>query len=426
MGCKRPLGAITGIYALGMRCSLAFVPSTAPHALRLAFNGLHRARTAVVPTSTRRALWSSRATTTTTISMDTTNGDRKKVVFLGTPEIAASSLGLLLEASRQGKGGAGGFDVVRAVSNPPARTGRKKVLQPSAVQALADSEGVPVMTPATARDEEFLAGLEELQPDLCITAAYGQFLPRRFLDIPKFGTLNVHPSLLPLYRGASPVQRCLEAGDAETGVTVAFTVLKMDAGPVVRQTVRELDGSEKAPELLQELFLEGTKQLIDCLPGVWDNTVEKTPQDDAAAVKAAKISVDEARCCFKTTSATTIHNKVRAFAGWPGTWAMFSWGKEGTDSEARKVKLITTAVADPTAGDDADGGTIEETSVAERQVVMKGDALELTCSDGSVLRVLELQPLNKKVMSAKAFANGLRGDEMRWVELEPLVDAVPA
>lgn len=104
---------------------------------------------------------------------------------------------------------------------------------------------------------------------------------------------------------------------------------------------------------------------------------------------------------------------------------MFSWGKEGTDSEARKVKLITTAVADPAAaGHDADGGTIEEPSVAERQVVMKGDALELTCSDGSVLRVLELQPLNKKVMSAKAFANGLRGDEMRWVELEPLADAV--
>lgn len=236
MGCKRPLGAITGIYALGMRCSLAFVPSTAPHALRFACNGLHRARTAVVPaSSTRRSLlWSARTTT----SMDTANGERKKVVFLGTPEIAASSLGLLLEASRQGKGG--GFDVVRAVSNPPARTGRKKVLQPSAVQALADSEGVTVMTPATARDEEFLAGLEELQPDLCITAAYGQFLPRRFLDIPKFGTLNVHPSLLPLYRGASPVQRCLEAGDTETGVTVAFTVLKMDAGPVVRQTVTSL------------------------------------------------------------------------------------------------------------------------------------------------------------------------------------------
>lgn len=206
----------------------------------------HASRFASVPSFTRiRAVPASLSTQHQHTScgaaftaMSTEAAGRKKVVFLGTPDIAASSLELLLEASRQGKGG--GFDVVRAVSNPPARTGRKKVLQPSPVQALADRESIPVVTPTTARDEQFLAELEGLEPDLCITAAYGQFLPRRFLDIPKFGTLNVHPSLLPLYRGASPVQRCLEAGDSKTGVTVAFTVLKMDAGPVVRQTVREL------------------------------------------------------------------------------------------------------------------------------------------------------------------------------------------
>lgn len=166
-------------------------------------------------------------------------GGKRKVVFLGTPDVAAISLELLLQASRTGESSQGAaFEVVRAVSNPPARAGRKKTLTPCPVQTLAESEGIPVMTPTTARDEAFLAELEALQPDLCVTAAYGQFLPRRFLDIPKCGTLNVHPSLLPRYRGASPVQRCLEAGDAETGVTVAFTVLKMDAGPVVKQTVR--------------------------------------------------------------------------------------------------------------------------------------------------------------------------------------------
>ncbi|CAM9574356.1 unnamed protein product, partial [Hapterophycus canaliculatus] len=385
-----------------MRGAHAFVSSTSSHASRASSCRIHRIA-ASVRTSTSFSRQKTRFHAAGT-SMSTDSGARKKVVFLGTPDIAASSLELLLKASRQGKGG--GFDVVRAVSNPPARAGRKKVLQPSPVQALAESEGVPVMTPATARDEEFLTELEGLQPDLCVTAAYGQFLPRRFLDIPKFGTLNVHPSLLPLYRGASPVQRCLEAGDAQTGVTVAFTVLKMDSGPVVRQSVRELQGSEKAPELLQELFKEGTKQLIDCLPGVWDSTVEKTPQDDAAAVKADKISVLEARCCFKTSSATAIHNKVRAFAGWPGTWAMFSWGKEATESEARKVKLVTTAVTDAALDDDEERAP----SPSEQQVVLRGDALELTCADGSVLRVLELQPLNKNVMSAKAFVNGLRGD----------------
>lgn len=224
------LGTITGIYALGMRGVCAFVPHVSRFASAPSFTRIH----AVPATWTHHQHTRCRAAAT---AMSTDSARRKKVVFLGTPDIAASSLELLLEASRQGKGG--GFDVVRAVSNPPARAGRKKVLQPSPVQALAERESIPVMTPATARDEEFLAELEGLEPDLCITAAYGQFLPRRFLDIPKFGTLNVHPSLLPLYRGASPVQRCLEAGEAKTGVTVAFTVLKMDAGPVVRQTVRE-------------------------------------------------------------------------------------------------------------------------------------------------------------------------------------------
>lgn len=235
MGYKRPLVAVTGACALTMPGVLAFITSTVPHGSRFA--------SSVVSSSCKRVqeqvgLAVTRRRRRCLHSMTSSAGrdDRKKVVFLGTPDVAALSLEILLEASRQGKGG--GFDIVRAVSNPPARTGRKKVLQPCPVQALADNEGVTVLTPATARDEEFLAELEELRPDLCITAAYGQFLPRRFLDIPKYGTLNVHPSLLPLYRGASPVQRCLEAGEPETGVTVAFTVLKMDAGPIVSQTVR--------------------------------------------------------------------------------------------------------------------------------------------------------------------------------------------
>lgn len=239
MGYKRPLVAVTGACALTMPGVLAFVASTVPHGSRFAssivpssFNRVQQQLgLAVFTTRRRRCLHNS-----VMMSSSSDNSDRKKVVFLGTPDVAALSLEILLEASREGKGG--GFDIVRAVSNPPARSGRKKLLQPCPVQALAENEAVPVLTPATARDEAFLAELEELQPDLCITAAYGQFLPRRFLDIPKYGTLNVHPSLLPRYRGASPVQRCLEAGDADTGVTVAFTVLKMDAGPVVRQTVR--------------------------------------------------------------------------------------------------------------------------------------------------------------------------------------------
>ena len=171
----------------------------------------------------------------------------KRVVFLGTPDVAAKSLEMIVERSKAGKGTNSsedpdydGFEVVAVVSQPPAPSGRKMKLTPSPVQLMAESLGIPLHAPAKAKDEDFLAMLEGLKPDLCITAAYGNFLPKRFLAIPKFGTLNIHPSLLPLYRGAAPVQRCLENGDTVTGITVAETVLKMDAGPVVRQEEYQL------------------------------------------------------------------------------------------------------------------------------------------------------------------------------------------
>ena len=214
---------------------------------------------------------------------------KRRVVFLGTPAVAARSLELLLGASAE-RGG-GGFEVAAVVAQPPARSGRKMKLTASPVQTLAEARGIELLTPASAKEEAFLARLDELQPDLCITAAYGCFLPQRFLDLPKFGTLNIHPSLLPLYRGAAPVQRCLEAGDPLTGVTVAFTVLAMDAGPVLRQVERPLGGDEMADELLLELFEAGSEQLLDALPSVWDGSCEAAlaPQDGERATKAAKV-----------------------------------------------------------------------------------------------------------------------------------------
>ena len=209
----------------------------------------------------------------------------KRVVFLGTPSVAARSLELLLAGARAGRGG--GFDIAAVVSQPPKPTGRKKKLTPSPVHELAEKEGLNLLTPPDAKDEAFLTALADLEPDLCITAAYGCFLPQRFLDLPAFGTLNIHPSLLPLYRGAAPVQRCLEAGDATTGVTVAFTVLAMDAGPVLRQVQRPLGGDEPATDLLLELFETGTEQLLEALPSVWDGSCESLirPQDGSQATK---------------------------------------------------------------------------------------------------------------------------------------------
>jgi methionyl-tRNA formyltransferase len=255
-----------------------------------------------------------------------------------------------------------------------------------------------------------------------------QFLPQKFLDIPACGTLNVHPSLLPKYRGASPVQRCLQAGDSATGVSVLYTVLKMDSGPVLRQSTVQLTGSEQAPELLRTLFELGTAELVAALPQVWTGTAAAAAvqQDSAAASEAPKISASEAQCCFATESALQVHNKVRAFAGWPGAWAWFqksdAAAADGADSDAAaaaaakqpltKLKLMRTEV-----------GQQQPHTENSRAVSLQSGALEVVCADGSVLRVLQVQPEGKKPMDAKSYVNGLRGATLSWIAAATADDA---
>lgn len=351
----------------------------------------------------------------------TRSGDRRaqrlfgyKVVFLGTPDVAARSLELLQQASS----GSELFDIVAVVSQPPAPSGRNKKLTPSPVHALADSLKIPLYTPESAKDEVFLSALEALSPDLCVTAAYGNFLPKRFLAIPKFGTLNIHPSLLPKYRGAAPVQRCLENGDAVSGVSVAVTVLKMDAGPLIRQVQVPLTGEEKAPEFLLQMFEKGTEALLSALPAYFAGTIDKVPQDDAQTCPAAKLNVTEAHVDFSSMSALAVHNRCRGFAGWPGIWTTLRVG-DAKDGSVERVKIITTTVLGEKVCEEAATTT---TAVELRKVVgkdgVKKDLLRVVCADGSVLGILELQPPSKKIMDARSFFNGLRGLPLSWVKRE--------
>lgn len=147
--------------------------------------------------------------------------EKAKILFLGTPDVAASSLQSLVESSKKDNSP---FEIVGVVTQPPKRRKRRGKEEQSPVGLLATELNLPILSPEKAKDDDFLTILEtEMKPDICITAAYGQYLPKRFLKIPKFGTLNIHPSLLPRWRGASPVQRSLEAGDNPVGVSVLFT-----------------------------------------------------------------------------------------------------------------------------------------------------------------------------------------------------------
>jgi methionyl-tRNA formyltransferase len=311
--------------------------------------------------------------------------NRKKVVFLGTPEVAARVLEILLNEA------ASAIQIVLVVSQPPARSTRQQDPVPSPVHRLALLRGIPVMTPETAKDISFLKDLEELKPDLCITAAYGNYLPSSFISIPKFGTLNIHPSLLPLYRGAAPVQRAIENGDKVTGVTVLYSTAKMDAGPIVAQESYTIEDDIKAPELLSILFDKGTRLLISVFQKIFLNALQPIEQDETKTTHASKITMPEGLLDF-SLPAEKLHNKVRAFTPWPGTKAVFF-----IDNKLVEVKIITTKTYN------------NERNIPILGVSFQKNSIDVCCGDGRILEILELQQVGKRALSARDFQNGIQG-----------------
>lgn len=315
---------------------------------------------------------------------------KKRVIFAGTPAIVVPVLEKLLQENDL-------FSVVAVVSQPPTRAVRGNSTVPSPVHERALQAGIQVLTPESARDTRFIEELAALDPELCVTAAYGQVLSEEFLAIPKFGTLNIHPSLLPLYRGAAPVQRALQDGVTETGVTIAQTVRAMDAGPIVAQIRYKIDEVVKAQELLSMLFVLGAEELVDILPHYFSGVCQLKAQDHERATKARKMSVEEGLLSPLREPARVMHNKVRAFAGWPGTRLAVVNGEDSFE-----VKVVMTRVS-------------RQINAPSSEILQIADRLILVCGDGSVLEILELQAPGKRVMTARDFWNGLKVKSLRWV-----------
>ena len=372
----------------------------------------HKCFTALAtPTSTSTFRLFSATTNDKEESRDNTQDNKKRVVFLGTPDVAATSLRRLYEDSqREGCG----YELVSVITQPPKRRRRKGKLEPSPVGAVAEELGLQVLCPEKAKDSDFLDEFEsEVRPDLCITAAYGQYLPKRFLDTPTFGTVNIHPSLLPKWRGASPVQRSLEAGDNPVGVTVLYTVSKMDAGPIISQQSQQIDDqTDTATNVLPWLFDVGTDLLIKALPDILDGKTMTmdvaTQQDESKVVQAKMIDSSEAELRPWEESAWTMHNRLRGFSMWPGAFLYLQVGdKDSSDVEPVKYKILETRVLSETSEEVTDEVTPGPT---------KKDGLRLVCADGSVLEILRLQPATKKPVDALSFVNGLQGRTVRWVK----------
>ncbi|KAI9070898.1 hypothetical protein K1719_047145 [Acacia pycnantha] len=227
----------------------------------------------------RRFCCSQNATSPPSLSL---SSKKKSLVFLGSPQVLATVLNALFNASSASDSL---FEVAAIVTQPLARRDRGKKLLPSPLAKFALDRGFSsdlIYTPERAGEDNFLSNFRSLQPDLCITAAYGNILPNKFLNIPPLGTVNIHPSLLPLYCGAAPVQRALQDGVKETGVSLVFTVCELDAGPIIANEQFEVDdhieifvsrcSSGDAPDLLSQLFSEGSKLLVRELPSIFDGS----------------------------------------------------------------------------------------------------------------------------------------------------------
>lgn len=333
----------------------------------------------------------------------TTSNDsgKHRVVFLGTPDVAADSLGAIYNASQEPNAD---FEVVSVITQPVKRRQRKGKPEPSPVAKMAENLGISVLSPESAKDNDFLDELEAIRPDLCITAAYGQYLPKRFLDMPRLGTVNIHPSLLPRWRGASPVQRSLEAGDNPVGVSILFTVSKMDAGPIIDQQEVTIDDNDTATEVLPMLFKIGTNMLLKAIPDILIGKITMetaTPQNENEAIAAPVIDSSEAELKVWQESAKTCHNRLRGFSLWPGVFMYFKVG----DREPMKVKITKTRVVP---------GTSEPTDIVELGPDRKS-GLHVVCHDGTILELLEVQPATRKAFPARDFQNGYPGETIRWV-----------
>ena len=301
-----------------------------------------------------------------------------KVAFFGTPAFAIPTLDRLLTSEHA---------VVVVVTQPDRRRGRGHRVTASDVKARAARAGLPVLQPERLSSDELLRALRDRAPDLGVVAAYGRLLPQALLDLPRFGMINVHASLLPRWRGAAPVQRAILAGDATTGVTIMKVVKALDAGPMLSKVGLDIGPDETAGELERRLAQAGARLLVDTVDRLAAGPVHLEPQDEQLVTYAAKVDrtdspIDWAR------PARAIHDQVRGLQPWPqaATWLA-----------GRRLLIRRTAVAsDEPAG-------VEPGAV----LAADGDRFELAASPGAV-RVLEVQPEGRAPMPARAFLNGHR------------------
>lgn len=304
---------------------------------------------------------------------------KERIVFMGTASFSLAVLKMLIEED---------YNIVGVVTQPDRYVGRKKVLTMPDVKVEALKYDIPVIQPA--RIKEDYQAIVDLKPDLIITAAYGQIVPQAVLDIPRLGCINVHASLLPLYRGGAPVHQAIIDGQEKTGVTIMYMVKKMDAGDMIAQKETPILEEDTVGILYDRLSDLGAKLLKETLPDILKGTNQRIPQDENLVTYAPTLSREDERLDWNM-SARQVYNKVRGTNPWPGSYTTYQ-GKT-VKIWAGQVHQCENAMKHHA---NQDNGTI---------VKIFKDAIGVKVNDGVYL-ITELQLEGKKRMSVKDYLNG--------------------
>lgn len=295
------------------------------------------------------------------------------IVFMGSPDFALPSLRALTQH----------YHVVGVVTQPDRASGRGRELKPPPVKTLALELGLPIIQPQKLREPEAMAQLQAWKPDLIIVAAFGQILKKDVLDLPRFGCVNVHASLLPRWRGAAPINAAILAGDEETGVTIMQMDVGLDTGPMLAKRSIRLNPDDTAGSVFQALSTLGADLLIETLPDYMDGRIIPQPQPEDGATYAPMLKKEDGRLDF-FKPASELERRVRAMNPWPGAFMEL-------DGAILKVHRARVAEGNASAG--------QRLAVQNQPAVGAG---------GGILILDEVQPAGKKPMSGTSFLVGAR------------------
>ncbi|MBI2052238.1 MAG: methionyl-tRNA formyltransferase [Candidatus Sungbacteria bacterium] len=304
-----------------------------------------------------------------------------RIVFIGTSEFAAPILKSIKEKTD--------WEVVLVVSEPAKPAGKKKMFIPSPVALAAQELNLSLVTPESIKNAA--AQITDLAADIMIIAAYGQILPAEIISIPKFKTVNVHPSLLPRLRGASPIQAALAKGLTETGVSLMLIDEKVDHGPVISQVAMAIKGEDTYLTLEPKLAELGAKIIIRDLPRYVSGELQPRPQDDSQATFTKLIKKETGQINWQKMSAEEVYNLWRAYLKWPGIYTFFK-DRTGRSVRLKLIEIQKCAISD----------------IAHKAGEVFIDAsknLYITCREGTV-KITKLQPESSKILTIQEFLNG--------------------